>query len=58
MWVSSKEWKELRGHVKTLNEEMGGVLKDLGWIKYLLGLLLPAVAGGNILALLKLFGVI
>lgn len=58
MWVNKNEWKDLCNSLKTVNHELGAVENDMRWVKYILGFVLPTVLGSNVVALLKLFGVL
>jgi len=56
MWVNRGEWQNLSSHVKTLNEEMGQVQKDMEWVKWLLRGIALALLTSNTAILLKLVG--
>ena len=58
MWVNKNEWKNLSNSLKTINHELGDVQADMRWVKYLLGFVLPTILGSNVIALLKLCGVL
>ena len=58
MWVKKSEWTNLCSSLRTINHELGDVQNDMKWVKYLLGFVLPTMLGSNLLALLKLFGIL